>query len=59
MRKVFLGNIKIENVSGEFIRLTVDGQPFLAQELDQLEAQGTTLSEALIGLHEQVEAIQG
>lgn len=59
MRKVFLGTVRIENVNGEFIRLTVDGQPFIQPELDQLEAQGTTLAEALLSLHEQVEAIQG
>ena len=59
MRKIFLGNVRIENVNGEFIRLTVDGQPYLSEGLDQMEAQGTTLAEALLSLHEQVEAVTG
>ena len=57
--QVLLGAIKIENIDGQFVRLTVDASPFLTQELDQMEAEGTTLAEALVNLHEQVEEIMG
>jgi len=57
MKKVYLGSIKIENVDGEYIRLTVDTEPFLDNRLEQMEAEGETLEAALISLHEQVEAV--
>jgi hypothetical protein len=57
MKNVYIGSIKIENVDGEFIRLTVDCEPFLDKRLEQMEAEGETLEAALITLHEQVEAV--
>jgi len=57
MRRVILGHIRIENVDGEFIRLSVDTDPFLDKRLENMEAEGETLEEALISLHEQVEAV--
>lgn len=57
MKQVILGHIRIENVDGEFIRLTVDCEPFLDKRLEQMEAEGETIEEALIALHAQVEAI--
>lgn len=52
---VMIGNIRIENVNGELIRLTIDTDPFLDRRLEQIESQGDTLAEALISLHEIVE----
>lgn len=63
MNEVYLGKISIENVAmdnGErFIRLTVDAEPFLNPQLEQMEAEGFTLAEALINLHQQIEAVLG
>jgi hypothetical protein len=64
MKEVFLGLIKIENVEDEilkqrFIRLTVDADPFLTPQLDQMEAEGYTLAEAVMNLHQQIEAVLG
>jgi hypothetical protein len=57
MKQVHLGHIKIDNIDGEFIRLTVDCEPFLDKRLEQMEAEGETLAEALMLLHEQVENV--
>lgn len=51
---VTLGNIRIDNVDGKFIRLTIDAHPFLSPELDESEAAGETLAEALTNLQELV-----
>lgn len=55
---VMIGSIRIDNVNGELIRLTIDTEPFLDKQLEQIESQGETLAEALIELHEIVEMIQ-
>lgn len=55
MTVVTLGNIRIDNVDGKYIRLTVDAHPFLTPLLDELEATGETLQEALTNLEELVE----
>jgi hypothetical protein len=54
---VTIGTIRIDNVNGEFLRLTIDTDPYLDRRFEQVEAQGYTLAEALLGLHEQVEAL--
>ena len=58
---IYLGSIKVEHIKEEgkpsFIRLTVDTEPFLNEELDQMEAEGETIADALLTLHEQVEEI--
>ncbi len=52
------GTIIINEIDG-VIRLTVQGNRHLQDDrLDQLEAEGDTLAEALINLHALVEAIQ-
>lgn len=57
MKVITLGSIRIDNVDGQFIRLTVDASPFLTPALDELEASGITFNDALVSLHEQVEEI--
>lgn len=57
MKVITLGNIRIDNIDGQFIRLTVDSSPFLTPSLDELEASGETLADALVSLHEQVEEL--
>ena len=56
---ISLGNVKIQLIREEvgekiveFIRLTLE-TPYAS--LDQLEAEGETLAEALLRLHEEVE----
>ncbi len=52
------GTIIINEIDG-VIRLTIQGNRHLQDDrLDQLEAEGDTLAEALINLHALVEAIQ-
>jgi len=51
-----LGIIRIDRINGEFIRLTIDTR--CNSRYDELQADGATLDEALLGLHEQVEEIQ-
>ena len=53
----YLGDIKVEIVNKEFYRLTVN-MPFPFSLIDQMEAEGETLAEALLALHEQVEAVR-
>jgi hypothetical protein len=50
------GTIRIHRINKAFFRLTVETDKSVY--LDQLEAQGETLAEALLGLHEQAEAVQ-
>lgn len=57
MKPIFIGSIKIENLEGEKIRLTIDTEPYLDPQIEQLEAEGQTLSEALLKLHQFVEFI--
>ena len=52
-----LGEIKIETVNSIY-RLTIDAVYFPDDRMDQLEAEGETLSEALMNLHAIVEAIE-
>lgn len=52
---ISLGDIKIDFVDGKFYRLTIS--LVRSDILDELEAEGETLSEALVNLHEQVEAL--
>lgn len=54
MTTVTLGNIRIDNVDGQYIRLTIDAQPYLTPELDDLEAYGETFPDALNSLQEQI-----
>lgn len=58
---IYLGSIKVEHIKDEgresFIRLTVDTEPYLDENLDQMEAEGLTLAEALINLHQQIEEL--
>ncbi len=54
---VTLGNIRIDNVDGQAIRLTIDAHPFLTKSLDELEVVGETFPEALANLVEAVEAL--
>jgi hypothetical protein len=58
-RVKYCGSIEIFRINDEYYRLRVDSdvpEPFA--RFDQLEADGISLSDAIMELHEQVEEIQ-
>jgi hypothetical protein len=58
-RVKYCGSIEIFRINDEYYRLRVDSEELgYFARFDQLEAQGLTLSDAIMGLHEQVEEIQ-
>jgi hypothetical protein len=57
-RVKYCGSIEIFRINDEYYRLTISNEAPSFARFDQLEAQGLTLSDAIMGLHEQVEEIQ-
>jgi hypothetical protein len=56
MKASEFGTIRVQKIRNEFYRLTLQIED--NHYLNELESQGVTLAEALIGLHEVVEEFE-